>query len=511
MGVVYRPNSAKVKNLKTKDYLGKARLVATSDQSNAFTGFAGSEAKKNAAGGTGKDDRPLDTISFAASNLVKTDLPRRNRQQSAPPINRNMFPPTPPPDAEPVRPQLATTNTSPAANIAPMSSRANSVRSGPRPERLNLLRQDSNLSRQDPAPPERQDPSSTHDPPRRGTTRTASEPRGPSRQYSSATRQREPRDYPTSKGRLFMETTPLRETGEDADIDEYPDELYEMYGSPTNNQRYGGGSQRRHSSRRRERSRSRRRPQYISEEEDDDFGPSNTSSLSDFEILNNAGGRLSRPPPPRNRERSRSRTGVGRGQSRRAPELKNIRVKVHSGDDTRYVMVGSAVVFEDFVDRVKEKFGIKTRYKLKIKDEGDFITLGDADDWDMALSNVRKEAQREGGELGKLEVCAFSLSWFLDELADVVIGLDPGTCLNHVFDVSTNSGFELGVWCVREWVLCILGNLVSSLSVHIFDSLLGGCQRLFLGSINGASVFAFLAYSIAWTSHHAILSEIDCA
>lgn len=45
VGVVYRPNEAKVRNLKTKDYLGKAKLVAASDRSNAFTGFAGSEIK----------------------------------------------------------------------------------------------------------------------------------------------------------------------------------------------------------------------------------------------------------------------------------------------------------------------------------------------------------------------------------------------------------------------------------------------------------------------------------
>lgn len=45
VGVVYRPNEAKVRNLKTKDYLGKARLVAASDRANAFTGFAGSEIK----------------------------------------------------------------------------------------------------------------------------------------------------------------------------------------------------------------------------------------------------------------------------------------------------------------------------------------------------------------------------------------------------------------------------------------------------------------------------------
>lgn len=34
-----------MRNLKTKDYLGKARLVAASDRANAFTGFAGSEIK----------------------------------------------------------------------------------------------------------------------------------------------------------------------------------------------------------------------------------------------------------------------------------------------------------------------------------------------------------------------------------------------------------------------------------------------------------------------------------
>lgn len=218
-----------------------------------------------------------------------------------------------------------------------------------------------------------------------------------------------------------METTPLRgETGggeDDADIDEYPDEVYEMYGSPTNKDRYAGGSsQRRHSSRRRERSR-RRRPQYISEEdEDDEYGPSNTSSLSDFEILNNAGGRLSRPPPPRNsnreRERSRSRTS-GAGRRRGAPELKTVRVKVHNGDDTRYVMVGSAVVFEDFVERVREKFGVKREVRIRIRDEGDFITLGDGDDWDMALEGVRGEVRREGGEMGKMEVCFLSLSFLL--------------------------------------------------------------------------------------------------
>src|SRR5690606_32715946 len=105
---------AKVRNLKTKDYLGKAKLVAASDRSNAFTGFAGSEIKnvcdtelmcifdQNAHSFQSirsevKDDRPPDNISFAATHLVKPGLSSR-RQASEPPVNRNVFPPTPPPE-----------------------------------------------------------------------------------------------------------------------------------------------------------------------------------------------------------------------------------------------------------------------------------------------------------------------------------------------------------------------------------------------------------------------------
>lgn len=65
VGVVYRPNEAKVRNLKTKDYLGKARLVAASDRSNAFTGFAGSEIKNVST------SSPPACISFAYLSLLR--------------------------------------------------------------------------------------------------------------------------------------------------------------------------------------------------------------------------------------------------------------------------------------------------------------------------------------------------------------------------------------------------------------------------------------------------------
>lgn len=43
VGVVYRPSDAKVKNAKTKDYLGKAKLVAAADEKDAYVAFTGAE------------------------------------------------------------------------------------------------------------------------------------------------------------------------------------------------------------------------------------------------------------------------------------------------------------------------------------------------------------------------------------------------------------------------------------------------------------------------------------
>ena len=41
VGVIYRPSEAKLKNSKAKDYMGKAKLVAASDDGDAFTEFTG--------------------------------------------------------------------------------------------------------------------------------------------------------------------------------------------------------------------------------------------------------------------------------------------------------------------------------------------------------------------------------------------------------------------------------------------------------------------------------------
>ncbi len=85
-------------------------------------------------------------------------------------------------------------------------------------------------------------------------------------------------------------------------------------------------------------------------------------------------------------------------------QLKNIRIKVHCGDDIRYLMLIPEVGFADFVERVREKFGLKAGFKCKVRDEGDLITMGDKDDWEMAVEAVRKEASTEAADMGKMEV-----------------------------------------------------------------------------------------------------------
>ena len=399
VGVIYRPNAAKVKNLKTKDYLGKARLIASSEQGNTFAGTASADTKANAAAiNRSVDDRPPSSISYGASHMVKPNLYSRSRQQSEPPVHRNMYPPTPPPDNDPIRPAFMAASTSPPKNPPSLSQSSTITNTPPskplRPEPLNLE-------------------AITQDKPRIGTTRTASEPRGPSSRRLHNHRER---DH-SARRRLFGETTPRRpnSNGDDADLDECPEELYSMdprttrqYGSPQKSRPSHHYSSDTSSQRQRRggRSKSRQRRQHysIDEEPSEDPGTaSTTSSLDEYEILHNAGGGLSRPGAQASSSSSGSRRGATRS-CQYVYRLKDVRVKVHYGDDARFIMLTPEVAFGAFVEKVKEKLHLKGGFKCKIQDEGDLITMGDKDDWHWAMSSVRKEARAEGVEMGKMEV-----------------------------------------------------------------------------------------------------------
>ncbi|KAK4226095.1 PaNoxR NADPH oxidase activator encoded by the PaNoxR protein [Podospora fimiseda] len=341
VGVVYRPNEAKVRNLKQKDYLGKAKLVAASDRSNAFTGFAGAEMKQATGPMEVKDDRPAEALSFAASNLVKPGLQSR-RQQSEPPTSRNVFPPTPPPEAE---------------KAAPMG-RAASVRNGPKPvpSRLNLEKT---------RPADRYERTSPDDGqrPRPARSASAAPARGPST-----------RGTPTSRRRDEEEET-------------YGDDLYDMYQGP--------GASRNSRSQRSNRGGSSRNQQYI-EEEDEDGSEYGSFDEGEFEMVSNR-----RPGTG-----SMSQAPSKRGSSRREPPVREIRLKVHDEEgEVRVITIEPSIRYDIFASKIQIKFNLKRPPKIKVKDderpESAMITLIDQDDLEMVLGPVKRTAR---GGLGKMDV-----------------------------------------------------------------------------------------------------------
>lgn len=345
--------------MQQKDYLGKARLVAASDRNNAFTGFAGTELNKGVSSFQtsrsrswaqsnspkitpvqAKDDRPPESLSFAASNLVKPGLQSR-RQQSEPPNSRNVFPPTPPPEND----------------KTPQMSRGQSVRNGPKPipSRLNLEKVKSN---------ERYEKTSPDDG-RPRPTRSASA--APSRGFS----QRSP---------------PRRRRDEEEDA--YPDDVYDMYSG-------GGGSR---SSRSQRSAGGRTRDRYIEEEDEDgsDYDDDVSFDEGEFEMVSNR-----RPGP------GSVMSGGSKRSSSRRDVMRTVRVKVHAGD-VRYIAVGPAIEYPDLVDRIRDKFGLRRRFKIKVKDddspEGEMITMGDQDDLDMVMMTVKQNARKQRSDTGKMEV-----------------------------------------------------------------------------------------------------------
>ncbi|KAG9519218.1 hypothetical protein KCV07_g5091, partial [Aureobasidium melanogenum] len=71
VGILYRPNEAKVKNIKSKNYLGTSTLIRAQDRSNQVY----LDSRRNlTASSFAVDDRPEEKLSFAAINLVRPGL-----------------------------------------------------------------------------------------------------------------------------------------------------------------------------------------------------------------------------------------------------------------------------------------------------------------------------------------------------------------------------------------------------------------------------------------------------
>lgn len=370
VGVLYRPNEAKVKNLKTKDYLGKARLIATAT-SNTSTGFAGAEAQERRIfESSAKDDRLPENISYAATNLVHRNLTSRGgREQSAPPtMGRNMFPPTPPPEGD-KRPSNGTT---PMRN---QSLRNSGSRTAAQMEGRQQILSIRTQAYEDTPPPSTDSRASLPEEKQRlGTMRTASEPRGA--QARPRPREKTASSNGRSSAPLYRETT-QQQLGLMPEEEEANDGVYNMYD--------------RRSSRRSKKHTSRQ--DYIDEED---------------EYINSSPDELASQHNTQSHSRGASVSSETRRMSKR-PEMRKIRVKVHANEDTRYIMLNSPHIdYDDFESRVREKFGLRGKMKMMMRDfddePGQMITMADQDDLDVLLSHVKQLARKERNELGKMEV-----------------------------------------------------------------------------------------------------------
>lgn len=396
VGVLYRPNEAKVRNVKTKDYLGKARLVAALDAQNAFTGFAGTEVRKQeAVAATPLDDRAPAEISFAASNLVKPELTSRRKSepdQAAPPAvapkesstdvlrgERQVFPPTPPPENEfvPYKPSRANTV---AGSPASMSQRSLSARTAPgRAPSRDRGRDIHQRSRID-------EGVENGAPPRRPTVNTQAEPRraysarGPSSAAASPASRRPREQFRPAQPRRH--TDRASEYSDELQSNPYSDELYDMYAAEQRQDmsRRGESLRREGTSRPSTRSRHQEEDEYAS-----DAYEGSSFDEDEFEMLD-----------------ARSM----RSTSTRRPDVKKIKIKAHCGEDTRIVLISTGVEYDEFVGRLRDKFGFRGGVRCKIRDEdGDgMISLMDQEDLDIAITTSKKAARRERVEYGKLEV-----------------------------------------------------------------------------------------------------------
>lgn len=379
VGVIYRPNEAKVKNLKKQDYLGKARLVAAHEQRHH------DPRRQAALASMGVDDRPGEKLSYAALNMVKPGLSSRSRQQSEPPMHRNVFPPTPPPELErpePVQPPQSHKRRS-CESLNSQYSGIQAHRPAAKPLRLELgaaafdQKAQSERSRPGPKRSESERPQ-----PRREFSY------GSVRSHDGLRRADQHSQSYEQTPEIHVQPDPIEAHSTTVPISiSSPPSTYSRPNSQHTRTRSGAYSLHRahHSI-----------IEEPEEAENEGFETSSTLSASPplaYEIVS----------PNRNASRPRHQ----RSQSRRAtaPAMRKIRIKVHAPEDTRYVMAGPLPIYTELLEQVRVKFGFKCDFRLRIRDEdGDMVTVGDQDDLDLAVSACSELAGVERAEMGKMEI-----------------------------------------------------------------------------------------------------------
>lgn len=360
VGVLYRPSEKKLKNAVTKDYMGKAKLVAAADSNDAYTTFTGVTRLRQGITPTG---------------TFVEDGPNLNRSQTAPP-------PTTGPVSEPQPPRAANLGRSMTTINVPTNAREiTRPRASPvdsRPPPASSGPQASSRTRSPQPPPSQPAPLA------RGLSLNR-RPQGPP---SPAALAPPPPASQEPKNRLTEFY--------DSYLDDYTDPA-PIPPVPSNASANG--------------------PDRIAAWARSNANPNNPpqrapsrNAYSNYAPSSFGTGSMRRKPTRRGTVRAASRyeeeeEGYGSGEYEDGPyELVKIRVKLHYQDDVRGMALTPDIPFDEFIYKVASKFGrAPNTIALKFKDEdGVKITLQDESDYELAIETAREASK--GKPEGKLEI-----------------------------------------------------------------------------------------------------------
>jgi len=422
IGVLYRPSEMKLKNSKAKDYMGKAKLVASADARDAYVSFVGSTRLAQGMNPGGSTYTEGGGAALSRSKTMNVEPTRIDRKEDATPIRRSDEGPRPSfaadkslPGVPPVTGSITLRREGVGGPVPQPMVRGGTIKLAPSVPKIDTSSESSNATERQ---PERR------------------QPRLPSPQMGS------PMRAPDVEELVFSGLNNPSRTGLGLDI---------------------GGPRRRGSNEENVPPlRVASKPDYDSRNTQmsnyDDFldsyadvGPANSGQAGSNKKLaqwargvpEGAAPPMQSPPSPRmsgvpglsfsasstESEMVRANTTIKRRITRRATkrgdryvpatlddeelsdvdfeevfELIKIRVKLHYRNDVRGMAISPSMGFDEFVDRIVRKFDRSfERLEMKFNDEDAVqVSLKDESDFDLAIETARETAK--GRPEGKLQV-----------------------------------------------------------------------------------------------------------
>ncbi|RXW15133.1 hypothetical protein EST38_g10721 [Candolleomyces aberdarensis] len=366
VGVLYRPSEKKLKNAVQKDYMGKARLIASSDPNDKITDFTGSARLKMGITPTGifidRPDLDSPTPTVVRSATVPGSMPQTKPLDG--PRSAGL--------------ERAKTTINVPANARELTSgRMGSPINRMQPTSAGAAVARSNTQ----ITPSRPSPNAMIGGPVRGLSvrRPGVGLNGPSPP---------PKE---SEGRLTEFYDDYLNGYDDSNAPPVP----EVQAAPDRVAAWARGN-----------------PGYPPSRNASRSAPNSSYTPSSF-----GGGSVRRKPTRRPTVRTASRIqstyeeeeeGYGSGEYDDGPfEMNLIRVKLHYQDETRGMTLAPETPFDEFMDKITAKFNKSLNgLGMKFKDEdGGKVTLRDESDFELAIETARENAK--GKPEGRLEIwCA---------------------------------------------------------------------------------------------------------